>query len=151
MTSIAFAFLFSVDIALIPLVDYSKMGIEKLPSYLISVFLFLSFILELFSLHKTKEYRWLAQRQMGCGRLRRYKLNMGLINFFTSKEAILADALLFFSILIVVLVSLFFSDKSFTVAISVAFMVFLIQMHSILNGKIYIDLKLLEKRKFQNE
>ena len=151
MTSIAFAFLFSVDIALIPLVDYSNTGIKKLPSYLISVLLFLFFIFEWFSLHKTKKYRWLAQRQMGCGRLRRYKLNMGLINFFTSKESILVDALLFFSILIVVLVSLFFSDKSFTVAISVAFMVFLIQMHSILNGKIYIDLKLLEKRKFQNE
>ena len=135
----------------IPLVDYSKNGIENLPSYLISVLLFSLFILELFSLYKTKRYRWLAQRRMQCGRLRRYKLNIGLINFFTSKEAILTDTLLFLSVLIVVLVNLLFSDKSFVVSSSVAFMVFLIQMHSILNGKIYIDLKLLEKRNFQNE
>ncbi len=137
--------------ALIPLVDYSKNGIEKLPSYLISALLFSSFILELFSLSKTNKYRWLAQRQMQCGRLRRYKLNIGLINFFTSKEAILTDTLLFLSVLIVVLANLLFSDKSFVVSSSVAFMVFIIQMHSILNGKIYIDLKLLEKRNFQNE
>ncbi len=131
--------------------DYSTKGIKKAPSILISSILFLSLIIEWISLKKTDKYRWLAQIKMQYGKLRKYSLRIGLVNCFTSTTAAIIDVMLLFAVVITIIVNLFFSKNGFVVSTSVAFLAFLIQVHSILNGKIYIDLKLLEKRKMQNE
>ena len=141
----------SVHIALVPFVAYGKSTKQDIISYIISGCLVGFFVLGHVLLRRTQHYRRIAQRKSGLGRLRRYYLRFGLFNFNTSPEALVFDILSILFLIATILVNVFWSDNVFAVSITVALFVFVFQMRCILNGKIYIDLKMLEARRSNNE
>lgn len=149
--SICCIFLSSLQIALIPLVSYGQSIRQNIISYAISGCLWGFLITGYIFLHKTQCYRRITQRRSGLGRLRRYRLRIGLLNFHTSLEADIFDGLAIFSLIATIVTSIFLSKAKFAVSISAALFVFTFQMRCILNGRIYIDLKTLEARRSNNE
>ena len=144
-------FLGSLQIALIPFVSYGQSVNQNIISFAISGCLWVFHIAGYIFLRKTQYYRRIAQRRSGLGRLRRYTLNIGLLNFNTSLEAVIFDGLAILSLIATILTSIFWNETSFAVSISAAVFVFTFQMRCILNGRIYIDLKTLEVRRSNNE
>ena len=144
-------FLGSLQIALIPLVSYGQSIKQNIISYAISGCLWFFHIVGYIFLRKTQYYRRIAQRRSSLGRLRRYTLNIGLLNFNTSLEAVIFDGLAILSLIATILTSIFWNETKFAVSISAALFVFTFQMRCILNGRIYIDLKTLEVRRSNNE
>lgn len=149
--SICCIFLSSLQIALIPFVSYGQSVRQNIISYAISGCLWVFLITGYIFLRKTQYYRRMAQRRYCLGRIRRYRLNVGLLNFNTSLEADLFDGLAILSLIAIILTSIFWNETRFAVSISAALFVFAFQMRCILNGRIYIDLKTLEARRSNNE
>lgn len=149
--SICCIFLSSLQIALIPLVSYGQSLKQNIISYAISGSLWGFLIAGYILLSKTQKYRRIAQRSSCIGRLRRYRLNIGLLNLNTSLEADIFDGLAIISLIATILTSIFWNETRFAVSISAASFVFAFQMRCILNGRIYIDLKTLEARRSNNE
>lgn len=149
--SICCIFLSSLQIALIPFVSYGQSVKQNIISYAISSSLWGFLIAGYIFLSKTQYYCRIAQRRSGLGRLRRYRLNVGLLNLNTSLEADIFDGLAIISLVATILISIFWNEIKFAVSISAALFVFTFQMRCILNGRIYIDLKTLEARRSNNE
>jgi len=149
--SICCIFLSSLQIALIPLVSYGQTVKQNIISFAISGSLWVFTIAGYVFLGKTQKYRRIAQRRSGIGRLRRYHLNVGLLNLNTSLEAVICDGFAILSFIATVLISIFWNEIKYAVSISAALFVFTFQMRCILNGRIYIDLKTLEARRSNNE
>ena len=113
-------FLGSLQIALIPLVSYGQSIKQNIISYAISGCLWIFHIAGYIFLRKTQYYRRIAQRRSGLGRLRRYPLNIGLLNFNTSLEAVICDGIAILSLIAIILTSIFWNDVKFAVSISAA-------------------------------
>ena len=110
-------FLGSLQIALIPLVSYGQSIKQNIISYAISGCLWIFHIAGYIFLRKTQYYRRIAQRRSGLGRLRRYPLNIGLLNFNTSLEAVICDGIAILSLIAIILTSIFWNDVKFAVSI----------------------------------
>lgn len=149
--SICCIFLSSLQISLIPLVSYGQSIRQNIISYTISGCLWGFLIAGYIFLRKTQYYRCIAQQKSGFRRLRKYHLNIGLLNFITSIEAAIFDGLAILSLIATILTSIFWNEVKFAVSICAALFVFTFQMRCILNGRIYIDLKTLEARRSNNE
>lgn len=149
--SICSIFLSSLQIALIPLVSYGQSVKQNIISYAISGSLWGFLIVGYIFLSKAQYYRRIAQRESGLSRLRRYRLNVGLLNFNTSLEADIFEGLAMVSLIATIITSIFWNKTRSAVSISAALFVFTFQMRCILNGRIYIDLKTLEARRSNNE
>lgn len=148
--SICCIFLGSLQIAMIPLVSYGVTIKQDVISYAISGCLWAFLIAGYICLAKAQKHRRIAQRRLGIGRLRRFRLNVGLLNFNTSLEAVVAEAISILSLISLIVVSIFWNETRFAVSINASIFVFAFQMRSILNGRIYIDLKILEARRSKN-
>lgn len=149
--SICCIFLSSLQVSLVPLVSYGKSIKQDIISYAISGCLWGFLIAGYILLRKTQFYRRISQQKSGIRKLRRYHLNVGLLNFNTSLEAAICDGLAIISFISLILTSIFWNDVKFAVSICAALFVFTFQMRCILNGRIYIDLKTLEARRSNNE
>lgn len=75
----------------------------------------------------------------------------GIFNVLTSIEASVFDVLSLASLIAFIVASIVCSEHKFALSVSAALFVFTFQMHCILNGKIYIDLKTLKARRSENE
>lgn len=140
-------FLSSLQIVWIPFVSYGETIRENITSYTISGCLWGFLITGYILLYKAQHYCRLAQQKSGIHRLRRYKLNVGIFNIFTSAEAFVFDIIAFISLLATVISSIFWQHIRFAIPVSAAIFVFTFQMHCILNGRIYINIKSLEARR----
>lgn len=138
-------------IALIPLVSYGDSPLKTIISYLISFGLWIFFILGWIFLAKTQKERIKAQRKAGYGRIRRSRLKVGMLNFNVTFEGLIFDVIVVLSVIALIITSILWTDIQYVTSINVAILVFSIQMRCILNGRIYIDLKLLESRRLKNE
>lgn len=141
----------SLQIALIPLVNYGGTLKQNIVSYAISGCLWGFTILGFVCLFRSQHYRRLSQQRNGYGRLRRYKMRPGIFNVLSCKEAAVFDALSLLLLIAFIVASIFFSDYRFALSITAALFAFTFQMRCILNGKIYIDLKTLKARRTENE
>lgn len=141
----------SLVIAFIPFVNYGGSLKQNIISYAISVCLWGFTITGFVCLYRTQYYRRLSQRRNGFGRLRRYKLRPGILNVLTSKKAAVFDVLSLLLLVAFIVVSILLSDYKFALSIAAALFAFTFQMRCILNGKIYIDLKTLKARRYENE
>ena len=149
--SIFCVFLNSLMIAFVPFVSYGDSTFKNIISYLISAGLWMFFILSWIFLAKTQKERIKAQRKLGYGKIRRSRLKVGMLNFNASFEGLISDVIVILSAIALIITSILWIDNQYVTSINVAILVFSIQMRCILNGRIYIDLKLLESRRLKNE
>lgn len=144
-------FLSALQVVWVPFVSYGDSLWGNITSFTISgclwVFFIAGYVLFYFSRHHFK----LAHQKSGVRRLRRDKLKVGIFNLFTNLEAAVFDIVAIVSLIATIVTSIFLKSVPFAISTSAALFIFSIQMHCILNGKVYNDMRTLEARRMKNE
>lgn len=141
--------LFSFVIAWIPFVDYRGGVFRKAVSYGISSLFFLSLIVEFFFLFRASRIRKKIRKRNGM--TDRPSKTVGLFRFFSNRYSVIVDAGMILLLIAAVLVNLLCPFRYYLVSAVTAGFVFAVQLHSVLNGRIYQDLSSWKKGSLLNE
>lgn len=150
LMSILLAVIPAVLILCIPLVNLEGTGPQKVWAYIMAAAFWLCVILELLMIRKcSSERKWLERRKVRSRTLT--QANLGVVSFLKTREGLIADIVMFAS-LIAVIVVVWTQVKSQWLILSCVSVLYLsFNMHCLLNGKNYRYIKLLSNYKKEHE
>lgn len=148
--TIMLAFLEFVIILFIPLVNLEGTALQRMAAYILAAAFWISIATEFFMVKLcTYERRWLERRGYRNKGLRYSK--PGIFSFFKSTEAVVADIVLFLSIIIVGISVCMQIKTEWMIMGGISILVLSFNLHCILNGRNYRYIKKYKKEQEQDE
>lgn len=142
--TIILAFLEFVVILFIPLVNLDGAMMQRISAYILAAMFWISVVTEVFLVElSTYERRWIERRGYRSNELRYSKL--GVISFFKNPEAVVADIVLFISVIVVWIAAWLQIETEWVIIAGVSVLVLSFNLHCILNGKNYRYIKNMKK------
>ena len=148
--SILLASIPAVLILCIPLVSLESTGAQKIGAYIMAAVFWLCILLELWMIRMcSSERRWLEQRKVRSRSLA--KSNPGVVSFLKTREGMIADIVMFASLIAVIAITWTQVKSQWLILSCVSVLYLSFNMHCLLNGKNYRYIKLLGNYKKEHE
>ena len=145
LLSIIFSCVGSALLLVVPVVSTSGNTLAKTGAYALAGTFWLSIALELFSVYQcSKERRWL-ERKLYRSRQLKYVMP-GVVSFFKSYEATVADILLFVSAITIAVILWIRAGNEWVIVSFVSLFFLSFNMHCLLNGRNYRYYKALKDK-----
>lgn len=153
VVTISLAFLEFVTILCIPFVSLDGLLVQRISGYILATIFWLSILIECIFVHlSAKERRWI-ERKENHNKTVKYS-PPGVISFFKSPEAIVADVILFVTATLVVILMWAQVKTEWIIITDISVLSLSFNLHCVLNGKNYRYLKsyrLYKKEQKQDE
>lgn len=139
----------SFMIMLVPFADYSGNTFKRVLTITICILFWGCLLSGYVIFFLTNKMRLDIRKRYRQQRMRHYRLRYGALNFFKNTEAMFFDAVLIASAIVLILLLIMKVQNDWLLAAVITLFIYSFQMHCILNGKIYIDIRLFkcEERK----
>lgn len=128
----------------IPFVSVEGNSIQRIMAYVVAMFFWLAVISEIIIARQSSKIRAKMERRIYRNKQIRLS-SVGILSFFKNKEAMMADVLLFVSVVVLGIVIWAKIVTTWIIICVVSILILSFNMHCILNGRNYRYIKALNK------
>lgn len=145
LLSVIFSCIGSALLLVVPLVSTSGSTLVKAGAYVLAGTFWLSIVFELFSVFRCSKERQRLEQKLYHSRRVKYAMP-GVVSFFKSYEATVADILLFISAIAIAVILWIRAGNEWAIVSFVSLFFLSFNMHCLFNGRNYRFYKLLKAK-----